>query len=77
MERRDRAISVPRSAVIQSSSGAKVRIVGTDDVVIEREIGFVDWPAEKVIVTSGIKAGERILANPESAAPGEKVRVAR
>ena len=77
MEKRDRAISVPRSAVIQSSSGAKVRIVGTDDVVIEREIGFVDWPAEKVIVTSGIKAGERILTNPESAAPGEKVRVAK
>ncbi|CCW16740.1 hypothetical protein EBBID32_10780 [Sphingobium indicum BiD32] len=77
MEKRDRAISVPRSAVIQSSSGAKVRIVGTDDVVIEREIGFVDWPAEKVIVTSGIRAGERILANPESAAPGEEVRVAK
>jgi len=77
MEMRDRAISVPRSVVIQSSSGAKVRIVGTDDVVIEREIGFVDWPAEKVIVTSGIRAGERILANPESAAPGEKVRVAK
>ncbi len=77
MEKRDRAISVPRSAVIESSSGAKVRIVGTDDVVIEREIGFVDWPAEKVIVTSGIRAGERILANPESAAPGEEVRVAK
>jgi len=77
MEKRDRAISVPRSAVIQSSSGAKVRIVGTDDVVIEREIGFVDWPAENVIVTSGIRAGERILANPESAAPGEKVRLAK
>ena len=77
MEKRDRAISVPRSAVIQSSSGAKVRIVGTDGVVIGREIGFVDWPAEKVIVTSGIRAGERILANPESAAPGEKVRVAK
>lgn len=75
MEKRNRAISVPRSAVIQSRSGAMVRIVGTDDVVIEREIGFIDWPAEKVIVTSGIKPGERILADPETAQPGEKVRV--
>lgn len=77
MEKRDRAISVPRNAMIQSGSGTKVRIVGTDDVVIERPIGFVNWPAEKVIVTSGIKPGERILAVPESAQPGEKVRVAK
>lgn len=77
MEKRDRAISVPRSAMIQSSSGTKVRIVGPDDVVIERSTGFVNWPAEKVIVTSGIKPGDRILAVPEAAQPGEKVRVAK
>lgn len=77
MEMRDRAISVPRSAVIQTSSGAKVRIVGADGVVTERKIGFVDWPAENVIVNSGIRAGEHILADPESAAPGEKVRIAK
>jgi HlyD family secretion protein len=74
IEKRDRAISVPRSAIIQSGSGAKVRVVGDDDVVIERPISFVDWPAEEVIVTSGIKPGERILADPDSAQPGEKIR---
>lgn len=74
IEKRDRAISVPRSAIIQSSSGAKIRLVGDDGVVIERPISFVDWPAEEVIVTSGIKPGERILADPDSAQPGEKVR---
>lgn len=77
MEKRDRAISVPRSAIIQSSSGSKVRIVRPDDVVIERDIGFVDWPAEKVIVTSGIEPGERIIAVPDAAQPGEKVRIAK
>jgi len=77
IEKRERAISVPRSAIIQSSSMAKVRIVGTDDVVIERPIGFVDWPAEKVIVTNGLKAGERILSAPDSAQPGDKVRVTK
>jgi RND family efflux transporter MFP subunit len=74
IEKRDRAISVPRSAIIQSGSGAKIRLVGDDDVVIERPISFVDWPAESVIVTSGIKPGERILADPDSAKPGEKIR---
>lgn len=74
IEKRDRAISVPRSAIVQSGSTAKVRVVGDDDVVIERPISFVDWPAEEVIVTSGIKPGERILADPDSAQPGEKIR---
>jgi len=74
IEKRDRAISVPRSAIIQSGSGAKVRVIGDDNVVIERPISFVDWPAEEVIVTSGIKPGERILADPDSAQPGEKIR---
>jgi len=74
IEKRDRAISVPRSVIIQSGSGAKVRVIGDDNVVIERPISFVDWPAEEVIVTSGIKPGERILADPDSAQPGEKIR---
>jgi hypothetical protein len=44
--------------------------------VSERRIRFLDWPAEKVIVTSGLKVGERILVDPDSAMPGEKVAVA-
>ena len=77
MEKRDRAISIPRSALVQSGSGAKIRIVRKDDVVIERAISFVDWPAETVIATSGIKPGDRVLSAPDSAQPGEKVRAAR
>lgn len=77
IERRDRAISVPRSALIASAGGARIRIVGKDGVVAERPVSFIDWPAEEVIVTSGIEAGEQFLADPSSAQPGEKVRVAR
>lgn len=75
IERRDRAISVPRSAIIQSGGEARVRIVAGDGIVAERRIGFVDWPAESVIVTSGLQPGERILLDPEAAQPGEKVKV--
>lgn len=75
IERRDRAISVPRSAIIQSGGEARVRIVAADGIVAERRIGFVDWPAESVIVTSGLQPGERILLDPEAAQPGEKVKV--
>jgi HlyD family secretion protein len=75
IERREGAISVPRSALIPSASSAKVRVVGTDKVVIERAITFIDWPAEAVIVTGGLVPGERILTEPDSAQPGEKVRI--
>jgi len=74
IEKRDRAISIPRSAILQAGSGAKVRIVGAGDIVTDRPIEFIDWPAEKVIVTRGIRPGERILTAPDSARPGESVR---
>lgn len=75
IERREGAISVPRSAVIASGSSAKVRVVGKDNVVVERTVTYIDWPAEAVIVTRGLQPGERILTEPDSAQPGEKVRV--
>ncbi len=74
IERQASALSVPRKAIIQSGGKAQVRIVGSDGVVAERAISFVDWPAEKVVVTGGLKAGERLLADPDAARPGDKVR---
>jgi HlyD family secretion protein len=50
-------------------------VVGKDGVVANRAITFIDWPAESVIVTCGLQPGDRILAEPDSAKPGEKVRV--
>lgn len=74
IERRESAISLPRSALILSAGGAKVRIIGKDGVITERSVNFIDWPAEDVIITSGIKPGERLLADPNAAQPGEKVK---
>jgi RND family efflux transporter MFP subunit len=75
IERRQDAISVPRSALISSGATAQVRIVGADNVVTERPVTIIDWPADSVIVTRGLQPGARILADPGSAAPGDKVRV--
>jgi HlyD family secretion protein len=74
IETRARAISVPRSALVRARDGATVRIVGPDDVVRARAVRFVDWPAERVIVTSGIKVGDRVMVDPMAAQPGETVR---
>ena len=75
IEQRERAISVPRSAIVQSGGEARVRIVSRDGIVKERRISFVDWPAETVIVTSGLQPGERILSDPGAAQPGDEVKV--
>lgn len=75
IEQRESAISVPRSAIIQSGGEARVRVVPADGIVAERAISFVDWPAESVIVTSGLQAGEHILADPDAAQPGGQVKV--
>ena len=75
IERRLDAISVPRSALISSGATAQVRVVGADNVVAERPVTIIDWPADSVIVTRGLQPGARILADPGSAAQGERVRV--
>jgi RND family efflux transporter MFP subunit len=77
IERRPGAISVPRGAIIDPGSEARVRIVGADGVVADRRITFIDWPAETVIVTGGLKAGDRILLDRDAAKPGETVRAAK
>lgn len=74
IERRASALSVPRGAVMQGASGAEVRVVGADEVVEARAVAIIDWPAVRVIVTRGLAAGERILAAPDAAAPGARVR---
>lgn len=74
IERRDRAISVPRAAITEAGGAARVRVVDGEGKVADRQISFIDWPAQKVIVTRGLKPGERILLDPDAAAVGEKVR---
>lgn len=75
IEQRESAISIPRGAIIGTGGEARVRIVPRDGIVTERRISFIDWPAESVIVTSGLAPGDRVLADPEAAQPGEKVKV--
>ena len=74
VERRSDAVSIPRSAILSPGSDPVVRVVTDDGQVVDRRVGFIDWPSEKVIVTSGLKPGMRILADPHAAQPGQRVR---
>ena len=75
VDERQAALSIPRSAILQSGEAAHVRVVGDDGIVRDRRLRIIDWPAETVIVEQGLRPGERILAAPDAAGPGERVRV--
>lgn len=76
VDEREAALSILRSAILRSGEEARVRVVDEDNVVRERAVRIIDWPAEQVIVEAGLKAGDRVLASPTAAAPGQRVRIA-
>jgi HlyD family secretion protein len=77
IETRDRALSIPRSAILSRGGKNLVRVIGPDGRVGEKEIRFLDWPAEKVIVTAGLQPKDRILINPDQADVGDLVEPAK
>lgn len=74
IEQRARALSVPRSAILNEGGRSIVLVVDGDGRVAKRAIRYIDWPAESVIVTAGLKAGERYLNDPAAAQAGQRVR---
>lgn len=68
------AISIPRGAILSPDSNPRVLLIDDDGRVAEHAIRFGDWPAETVIVTDGLTPGMRILADPEAAERGDRVR---
>ncbi len=66
----DAAISVPRGAILTEGTQSHVLLL-EDGVVREQAIDFADWPAERVMVTDGIEAGDVVVLDPSSVAPGQ------
>ncbi|MEX2482000.1 MAG: efflux RND transporter periplasmic adaptor subunit [Gammaproteobacteria bacterium] len=66
------AISVPRGAILTEAGQSQVMLL-EDGVATLRDIAFSDWPAERVIVTSGIAAGDQVILDPAAVKPGQAV----
>jgi membrane fusion protein (multidrug efflux system) len=75
-QRRD-ALLVPQRGVTRNQRGeATVLVVGADDTVAERVIGTDHVVNNEWLVTSGLKAGDRVIVDGlQKARPGQKVRV--
>jgi len=72
IERRDRALTVARSAILGREATARVLIV-RNGVVEEKKVRFLEWPSERVIVLAGIEPGTQLLAQPRADLVGSRV----
>ncbi|WP_269532861.1 efflux RND transporter periplasmic adaptor subunit [Chitinimonas sp. BJYL2] len=66
------SITIPRSALL-SGSTAQAAAQGTGEVLVlqgdkavRRTIRFRDWPAERVAVLAGLRAGEQLVLSPRA-----------
>lgn len=66
------ALSVPRAALVTEGASSHVMVI-ENGVASQRAVAFSDWPAERVIVTSGLKAGDVVVLDPQSVVAGAKV----
>ncbi len=72
VSQQDDVLSLPRSAIVTEGYTSHVMVV-EDGVVVERQVDFSDWPAERVIVTDGLSEGDLVVLDPASVAPGQEV----
>ncbi len=72
VDRVDRALTVPRTALVRAGSSPSVYLI-RDGQVAEVPITFDDWPAERVRVAGGLYAGDVLILEPAQLSPGQPV----
>lgn len=61
VEERTDAITIPRSALIDSAEPAVYVVDG--ETALRKPIQFIDWPSDRLIVTSGLSAGDVLIVD--------------
>jgi RND family efflux transporter MFP subunit len=73
VEEREAALTAPRAAIRAEDGGHAVFVV-IDDVARRRPVSVIDWPAGRLIVTDGLKAGDRVITDAALVSDGQPVR---
>lgn len=68
----DAALTIPRGAIVTEGTDSHVLVVD-NGTAIARPIEFSDWPAERVIVTQGLAAGDAVILDPNAIKAGQSV----
>ncbi|MCB2109187.1 MAG: efflux RND transporter periplasmic adaptor subunit [Rhodobacteraceae bacterium] len=74
VDRRDGALTVPRAS-IHDVSGAPYVLLVEGNQIVKRPISFTDWPAADVVVTEGLRTGDRVIVDQSTPPPGTTVDV--
>ncbi len=69
------AISVPRAAVVTVGARDGVFVLA-GDLVQRREVVVMPWPAARLMVTSGLAAGDKVIVDATGLVDGQSVTVA-
>ncbi len=74
IDRRDAALTVPRTA-IRTDDGRSAVLVVADGTARLRPVSVIDWPAARLIVTEGLVPGDVLILDATGIADGQSVRV--
>lgn len=73
VNRFDRAISVPRSALKKEGAVWQAYAI-VDGKIAARTVTFIDWPGKSVIIRSGVKAGDSLVLDAIVAVAGSRAK---
>ncbi|WP_417260515.1 efflux RND transporter periplasmic adaptor subunit [Celeribacter sp.] len=68
----DNAVTVPRSAFVENNSGTAVFTL-RDGKAVLTPITFIDWPAERVEVVTGLSVGDIVVLSPDGLTDGDAI----
>ena len=74
IERRDAALTVPRTALL-TEDGRPAVLVVSDGIARLRPVTVIDWPAARLIVTEGLKPGDVLIRDATGITDGQAVRM--
>lgn len=73
VDQQEAALTLPRAALTISDGRASAMVL-RDGIATEVDVDIIDWPADRLIVTEGLQAGDAVILTPVAA--GDAVRVA-
>jgi RND family efflux transporter MFP subunit len=76
VDRRDAALTVPRTALLTDAEGTGVFVV-REGVAQRHPLSVLDWPAARLIVTGGLEEGDLVITDTTGIADGQTVAVDR
>ena len=74
VDHKDVAIAVPRAAVVRDAAGDAV-FVAKAGKAVRTAVTVVDWPADRIEVTSGLMAGDQVITDATGLLDGAAITI--